>query len=46
MHVLVIAVAVLDAVWAAIVPDRKNTARFLVEDGLDKLCDLLEVRVF
>jgi hypothetical protein len=39
-----VTVAVLDAVWAAIIPDRKNSARFLVEDGLDKLCDLLEVR--
>lgn len=36
-------VAVLDALWACVVPDRKNAARFLVEDGLDALLELLEV---
>eukprot|EP00983_Pelagomonas_calceolata_P046614 1140266-Pelagomonas_calceolata.AAC.4 len=35
-------VAVLDVIWACVVPDRKNTARFLVEDGLDALLSLLE----
>ncbi|KAF5830681.1 hypothetical protein DUNSADRAFT_14196 [Dunaliella salina] len=36
-------VAVLDVIWACVVPDRKNTARFLVEDGLDALLSLLEI---
>jgi hypothetical protein len=36
-------VAALDAVWACVAADRKNTARFLVEDGMDILLDLLEV---
>jgi len=38
-------VAVLDVIWTCVVPDRKNMARFLVEDGLDALLSLLEVRV-
>lgn len=38
-------VAVLDLVWMSIVPDRKNMAHFLVEDGLDALLSLLEVRM-
>ena len=37
--------AVLDLIWTCIIPDRKNTARFLVEDGLDALLSLLEVSV-
>ena len=36
-------VAVLDAVWTCVAPDRKNTAKFLVEEGMDVLLDLLEV---
>ncbi|KAL6758369.1 flagellar associated protein [Haematococcus lacustris] len=37
-----VTVAVVDAVWAGLVPDRKNAARFLVEGGLEAMCDLLE----
>ncbi|KAG2499310.1 hypothetical protein HYH03_002888 [Edaphochlamys debaryana] len=36
------AVAVLDCVWAAVVPDRKSAARFLVEQGMDLLLNHLE----
>eukprot|EP00195_Chlamydomonas_chlamydogama_P007748 CAMPEP_0202890108 /NCGR_PEP_ID=MMETSP1392-20130828/615_1 /ASSEMBLY_ACC=CAM_ASM_000868 /TAXON_ID=225041 /ORGANISM="Chlamydomonas chlamydogama, Strain SAG 11-48b" /LENGTH=1052 /DNA_ID=CAMNT_0049573609 /DNA_START=191 /DNA_END=3349 /DNA_ORIENTATION=- len=36
------AVAVLDAVWCCVVPDRKNLARFLVDEGMDALLSLLE----
>ncbi|EFJ42961.1 hypothetical protein VOLCADRAFT_96890 [Volvox carteri f. nagariensis] len=36
------AVAVLDCVWASIVPDRKSTAKFLVEQGLDHVLKHLE----
>lgn len=36
------AVAVLDAVWCGVVPDRKSAARFLVEEGLDHLLSAME----
>lgn len=36
-------IAMLDALWTCVVPDRKNAARFLVEDGLDGLLELLEI---
>ncbi|KXZ56694.1 hypothetical protein GPECTOR_1g625 [Gonium pectorale] len=36
------AVAVLDCIWGAVVPDRKSTARFLVDQGLDYLLNHLE----
>ncbi|GLC35790.1 hypothetical protein PLESTB_000494500 [Pleodorina starrii] len=36
------AVAVLDCVWAAVVPDRKSTARWLVERGMDHVLSHLE----
>ncbi|KAJ9526659.1 hypothetical protein QJQ45_017570 [Haematococcus lacustris] len=39
-----VTVAVVDAVWAGLVPDRKNAARFLVEGGVEAMCDLLETR--
>jgi hypothetical protein len=37
-----LALAVLDAVWSGIVPDRKNVAKFLVSDGMDLLLSMLE----
>eukprot|EP00798_Chlamydomonas_sp_ICE-L_P020377 gene20377-27148_t len=37
------AVALLDAIWKCVVPDRKSTARFLVDEGLDILLQVLEV---
>ncbi len=36
------ALAVLDAIWSCVVPDRKNVAKFLVADGMDLLLNLLE----
>lgn len=35
-------VAILDAIWTAIVSNRKNTARWLVVDGMAALLDILE----
>lgn len=35
-------ISLLDAVWAAVVPDRKSQAMFLVEGGLDTLLSMLE----
>ncbi|GFR41272.1 hypothetical protein Agub_g1947 [Astrephomene gubernaculifera] len=36
------AIAVLECIWAAVVPDRKSTARFLVDQGMDQLLNHLE----
>ncbi|GLI68965.1 hypothetical protein VaNZ11_013493 [Volvox africanus] len=36
------AVAVMDCIWASVVPDRKSTAQFLVSQGLDRLLNHLE----
>lgn len=36
------AVAVLDCLWASVVPDRKSAAKFLVDQGLDLVINHLE----
>ncbi|GIL72923.1 hypothetical protein Vretifemale_3064 [Volvox reticuliferus] len=36
------AVAVMDCIWASVVPDRKSTAQFLVAQGLDRVLNHLE----
>lgn len=37
-----LALACFGAVWACIVPDRKNAARFLVSEGMDHALDAIE----
>lgn len=37
-----LAVALLEAIWTCVVPDRKSLAHFLVAEGMDQLLNLLE----